>query len=140
MTRNRRHRLITVLVALVSLLFMQLLDHTDALSFDSPEETTLVTVLRYIEENYRSGSLGEIAHSMHYELTALSRLIKQKTGKTYTELVQEKRLSQAAWMLQNTDRRVEEISLAVGYENQSYFYRLFEARFGCAPRSYRLCK
>ena len=58
----------------------------------------------------------------------------------YTELLQEKRLSQAAWLLRNTGKRVDEIANAVGYENLSYFHRLFAARFGQSPKKYRDCK
>ena len=99
-----------------------------------------MSVLRYIEEHYRDGSLTEIAQGLYYELPSLSRLIRQKTGKNYTELLQEKRLSQAAWLLRNTDKKVDEIANAVGYENLSYFHRLFAGRFGLSPRQYRLCK
>ena len=51
-----------------------------------------------------------------------------------------KRLSQAAWLLRNTDQRVDDIALLTGYENISYFHRLFAARFGCTPRQYRIRK
>ena len=70
----------------------------------------------------------------------LSRLILKKTGRNYTELLQEKRMSQAAWLLRNTDKKVDEISFSVGYENVSYFHRLFTARFGMSPKKYRDCK
>ena len=65
---------------------------------------------------------------------------RQRTGKNYTELLQEKRLSQAAWLLRNTGKRVDEIANAVGYENLSYFHRLFAARFCQSPKKYRDCK
>ena len=55
-----------------------------------------------------------------------------------TELVQEKRLSQAAWLLRNTDKRVDEIANSVGYENISYFHRIFADRFGQSPRKFRV--
>ena len=129
-----------ILQSTMGLLFAQLLNHTDTLQFETPEQGAVVTVLRYIEERYADGSLGEIAERLHYELTYLSRLIRKSTGKNYTELLQEKRLSQAAWLLRNTDRKVDEISLSVGYENVSYFHRLFSARFGQSPKKYRDCK
>lgn len=119
------------------LLLAELLGHTEVLTFPSPEEEVLVRVLRYIEENYRSGSLSEISQNLHYELTSLSRLIRRKTGKNYTMLLQEKRLSQAAWLLKNTDKRVDEVAYLIGYENISYFHRLFAAHFGMSPREYR---
>ena len=106
----------------------------------SGEQETVLAVLRYIEERYRDGSLTEIAEQLHYEMTGLSRLIRQRTGKNYTALLQEKRLSQAVWLLMNTDRTVEEIAGLVGYENISYFYRLFEKTYGRSPRAFRICK
>ena len=126
-----------ILQSTMGLLFAQLLNHTDALQFESREQNALLSVLRYIEEHYADGSLGEIAARLHYDLPYLSRLIRQGTGRNYTELLQEKRLSQAAWLLRNTRRKVDEISLSVGYENVSYFHRLFAGRFGCSPKKYR---
>ena len=129
-----------ILQMTMGLLFAQLMNHTDALQFETQEQNAVISVLRYLEENYRDGSLTEIAGRLHYELPSLSRLIRQKTGKTYTELLQEKRLSQAAWLLRNTDKNVDEIARAVGYENLSYFHRLFAARYGLSPKKYRDCK
>ena len=129
-----------ILQSTMGLLFAQLLNHTDSMEFRTQEQNTVLYVLRYIEEHYADGSLGEIAENLHYELPYLSRLIRQATGQNYTQLLQEKRLSQAAWLLKNTDRNVDEISISVGYENISYFHRIFAARFGQSPRSYRMCK
>ena len=85
----------------VSLLFAQLLQHTQRAELST--QTLLLTVLGYIETHYADGSLSELARERHYELSTLSRLIRQQTGKSYTELVQEKRLSQAAWLLRHSD-------------------------------------
>ena len=129
-----------ILQMTMGLLFAQLMNHTEALQFETQEQNALISVLRYLEENYRDGSLTEVAGRLHYELPSLSRLIRQRTGKKYTELLQEKRLSQAAWLLRNTDKNVDEIANAVGYENMTYFHRLFQTRFGQTPRQYRACK
>ena len=128
-----------ILQMTMGLLFTQLVNHTDALQFETQEQNVTVSVLRYIEDHYRDGSLTDIAQRLHYELPSISRLIRQRTGKNYTELLQEKRLSQAAWLLRNTDTKVDEIANAVGYENISYFHRIFAARFNMSPRKYRLC-
>ena len=124
----------------MGLLFVQLLNHTDKLTVGNKEQDTIVWVLRYIEEHYADGSLTEIADMLHYDVTWLSREIKRRTGKTYTELLQEKRLSQAAWLLRNTSERVADIGCSVGYENLSYFHRIFAQHFGTSPKSYRDCK
>ncbi len=126
--------------ATMGLLFMQLLNHTDRLTVNNPEQELVLSVLRYMEEHYRDGSLTELADMLHYDTAWLSREIKRRTGKNYTQLVQDKRLSQALWLLKNTNKRVEDIADAVGYENLSYFYRIFTACYGQSPREIRICK
>ena len=88
-TPNRR----SICQTTMGLLFMQLLNHTDRLVYQTTEEAAIVRVLRYIEENYRTGSLTEIAGELHYDLYWFSREIKKQTGHTYKELLQEKRLT-----------------------------------------------
>lgn len=121
----------------MGLLFMQLLNHTDKLSHESREDKAVMDIFRYIEGNYQNGSLTEAAELLHYDFYWLSHEIKNRTGKTYTEHLQEKRLSQAAFLLKNTTLSVEEIAIAVGYENKSYFHKLFAGKFGSSPKKYR---
>ncbi len=121
----------------MGLLFMQLLNHTDKLVYESREDAAIMDIFRYIEENYKDGSLGEAAKLLHYDFYWLSHEIKNRTGKTYTEHLQEKRLSQAAFLLKNTTLSVEDVAIAVGYENKSYFHRIFTARFEITPKKYR---
>ena len=122
----------------MALLFMQLMGHTETLAMPNAEQAAIFKVLAYIESNYVSGSLTELAQQLHYDLYSLSREIKRKTGKNYTQLVQEKRLAQAAFLLKNTDRNVDDIANAVGYENMGYFHRIFKDVFDVSPRNYRL--
>ena len=121
----------------MALLFLQLMDHTETLHEDQ-ENAVVLRVLQYVEANYVAGSFAEIAELLHYDSSWLSREIKRKTGKTYTQLVQEKRLAQAAFLLKNTERNVSDISVAVGYENISYFHRIFAETYGKSPKQFRM--
>ena len=123
----------------MGLLLAQLLNYTDRLTTGVPEQEVIVGVLRYIEEHYADGSLTDVAKCLHYDTAWLSREIKRRTGKNYTQLVQDKRLSQASWLLKNTKHNVADIALSVGYENLSYFHRLFLAHFSVSPKQYRNC-
>lgn len=129
-----RHKMSQMTMAL---LFLQLTGHTEALLTDHQEDTAVFKVLRYIETSYDTGNFYEITEQLHCNPSWLSREIKRKTGKTYTHLIQEKRLAQAAFLLKNTDRNVADISIAVGYENVSYFHRLFAESYGKSPKHYR---
>ena len=121
----------------MGLLFVELLECTDTLEFSYEDQSILMKVLRYIEENYKNATLAEISKILCYERTSLSRLIKSKMRKNFTELLQEKRLSQASWFLLNTDKRIDEIANLVGYENMSYFHKLFYECYGKTPKKYR---
>jgi len=121
----------------MGLLLLQFINNADRLGFGDKEQSVIARVLKYIEENYREGSLSDIAELLHYDLYWLSREIKRKTGKTYTELLQEKRLLQAAYLLANTDIKVIDIAERVGYNNISYFHKIFASRFGMSPKKYR---
>ncbi len=120
-----------------ALLFTLLIGHTDRLYFQSPEQKAVFRVLNYIEGHYQNGSLAEISEALHYVPATLSRVIKRRTGKSFTDLLQDKRLAQAAWLLRNTQMSVDEISRAVGYENTGYFHQIFLARFGTSPKKHR---
>lgn len=54
----------------------------------------VLEVLRYIEEHYREGQLQNLAHALHCDPDWLSREFKRQTGKTFTELMQTRRLNQ----------------------------------------------
>lgn len=126
--------------ATMGLLFLQLMNCMDKLETDegSGRQKLIITVLSYIESHYRDGELSELAESLHYDVYWLSKEIKKRTGKTYTELLQAKRLGQAAYLLGTTSMSVMEVALAVGYDNISYFHRIFQKKYGCTPRAYRL--
>ncbi len=121
----------------MELLFLQLMSHTETLLNGGQEDEAVFQTLRYVESRYADGSFSELTQQLHYDASWLSREIKRKTGKTYTQLVQEKRLAQAAFLLKNTKRNVSDISQAVGYENISYFHRIFAAEYGRSPKHYR---
>ena len=124
----------------MALIFMQLISHTDKLIAELNEDTVVFKILDYIETNYIDGNLAEAAQIFHYDVCWLSREILRKTGKTFTQLIQEKRLYQAAFLLKNTNKSFSDISAAVGYENTSYFYKLFGLHFKMSPKEYRTKK
>jgi len=126
----------------MGLLFLQLMNHTDRMETGSAnqQQGIMISVLGYVEEHYRDGELSELARLLHYDLYWLSREIKRITGKNYTELVQEKRLNQAVYLLEHTTMSVMDIGMSVGYDNISYFHRIFQKRYGMTPRKYRIAK
>lgn len=126
--------------ATMGLLFLQLMNHMEHMetNTENRKQKLIIDVLGYIEENYRDGELTRLAGVLNYDVYWLSKEIKKLTGKNYTDLVQEKRLNQAAYLLKNTAMSVTDIGLMVGYDNLSYFHRIFQKYYGTTPRKFRL--
>ncbi|MBO5998776.1 MAG: helix-turn-helix domain-containing protein [Lachnospiraceae bacterium] len=124
----------------MGLLFLYLINHTETIrtSGSSYDQEMMIRLLSYIETEYKNAALSEFAGQNGIDNYTLSRLIKKNTGRTFKELLQEKRMSQACFLLKNTPLRVDDIAAAVGYDNTSYFHRLFLRTFGIQPRQYRI--
>ena len=122
--------------ATMGLLLLQLLNYTEDLE-EASGNGAVLAALREIEENYRTADLTRLAAELHVSLPYLSAAVHRATGRTFKELLLEKRLSKAAQLLRETRLTTQDIILAVGYENTSYFYRVFRARFGVTPKDYR---
>lgn len=124
----------------MGLLILHLANYTERIEMKNPkqyEQNLMFFVLRYIEENYKNGTLTELAGLMNQQITSLSRFIKKMSGSTFQQLLQQKRLNQAVFLLTTTKLTVEEIILAVGYDNTSYFYCIFREKYGMTPKNLR---
>ncbi|MBR1571873.1 MAG: helix-turn-helix domain-containing protein [Lachnospiraceae bacterium] len=137
---NKQNNKRSINQATMGLLLLQLMNYTEYVDVgkDNSGQELVMSVYKYVEENYRDGTFTDLAEQLHYDLHWLSKTIKQLTGKNYTELLQEKRMRQAAYLLRTSKLTVADIATAVGYENISYFHRLFQKTYGTSPRNYRL--
>jgi len=124
----------------MGLLFLQLLGLTDRLITNTPgssADNIVMQALGEIEQNYQTAELSNVAKKFGVSAAYVSSSVKELTGKTFKELLMEKRLTKAAAMLKNSNIPVNSIILSVGYENTSYFYRIFSAKYGMTPKEYR---
>lgn len=123
----------------MALLFLNLMNYTEKLA-SSKQEALVLSVLRYLDECYADSNLDRLAKQLNVDPSTISKEVHKKTGRTYIALLQEKRLSQAVYLLLNTDKKVADIAESVGYKNASYFHRIFLETYGVSPRIYRLQK
>ncbi len=123
----------------VGLLFLHLLQHTQELTIggDRFEDEVMMNVFSLIEDNYKEGELSDLCTKLDTDLYTISRIIKRRTGRNFTDLLQEKRLKYAAFLLTTTELPVTDISADVGYNNFSYFYKIFKKEYGITPKEYR---
>lgn len=94
-------------------------------------------VSEYIRQHFTSVTIRELSDTFHFQEDYFNRLIKNKTGMTYSAYVQKFRLEKAEQLLTASSKTVEEIAEAVGYHNKGYFYKIFQAQYKMTPSQYR---
>lgn len=130
----------TILQVSMGLIFLNLSRYAELINRDAPnssELNLLFSILNYIENNYQNGTMQSIVNSSGYPNYYISRLLKKHTGLNFKELLQKRKLQQAAYLLEHTILPVDLIIERIGYENSSYFYRKFREQYGCSPKEYR---
>lgn len=129
-----------VMQTTMGLLCMHLAYHTDRLNRGVQEKFDDMLVkesMEYINTQYQHASLTELADRLHQSRYSLSRLLKEKTGETFREMVLNKRFYRAQELLTESDLPINDVILSVGYENTSYFHRKFKEKYNMTPRRYR---
>lgn len=82
--------------------------------------------------------IDDVSRQSGYSKWHIQRKFKAVTGKTIASYIRNRKLTRAALALRKTNRRVLDIALSCGFDNQQTFTRMFRKRFGVAPGGYRL--
>lgn len=80
--------------------------------------------------------IADLAKSVGLSASRLSHLFKQETGESVLEHLNNKRLQQAALLMEHMGRSATEASLDVGFNNYNHFASLFRKSYGVSPRNY----
>lgn len=94
-------------------------------------------VLAYIDFHFKELKLETVAKHFNYNPNYLSNMLKKSIGKSFQEILLERRLLQATELLTSTDLTLESIALESGFPSTSYFFRQFKKHYKCTPKSYR---
>ncbi|MFC4772404.1 helix-turn-helix domain-containing protein [Enterococcus hermanniensis] len=94
-------------------------------------------LVAYIDLRLEQVTLEELADKFHFHPNYLSSLLKEKTGKTFTEWVLNQRIERCKNYLTQTDLTVQAIIERLGYKDKAFFYRRFKQIEGVTPRQYR---
>ena len=98
----------------------------------------LARVVRYVREHLTERlSLESAAAAAFLSPNYLAHLIKKESGRTFVELVTERRMEKARELLVHTDMRISEIAPAVGFTDEAYFSRRFRQCVGSSPQGFR---
>ena len=104
------------------------------------QDERLTEIINYINTNYLTVTLDELADQFHLSKPYLSKYIKDKSGKTFGELVKAVRMKKARTLLKGGNMTVEAIAENVGYQNVEHFNRLFKKKYGMTPVQFRNSK
>jgi len=98
----------------------------------------LARVLRYLRDELAGEpTLADAAEAASLSPNYLAHLVKKETGKTFTELLTERRLALAQELLLATGERIGEIARRCGFADEAYFARRFRQWHGMSPRAWR---
>lgn len=104
---------------------------------DPKEEQRINRIYRYVAEHYTEAiDLRTVADLANLTVPAFCRYFKRMTHLTFTDFVNEYRVSQARQRL-HTDQPIATIGTDVGYTNLSHFNKTFKALTGQTPSAYR---
>ena len=99
---------------------------------------TIYRVMDYIKSNYGSKiSLEEIAASVHLSASHLSGMFRKETGQTISAYLSYVRIEKSKQLLKTSEIPIAQIGALCGFEDQSYFTRVFKQQTGLSPKKYR---
>lgn len=107
----------------------------------SPDESRIKDAILYIQNHYPEAiTLDDIAASIHVSKSECCRCFKRAVNLTPFEYLMRYRILQAADRILQNDRNttsISELAASVGFNNTSYFNKLFKKYFNCTPTEYR---
>ena len=129
--------------ALMTELFIELLReelHSKTLpelSSSGPQDTVHI-LIKYLQYHCADASLSDAAAVCNYSERQISRILREETGCSFTQLRQKMRLKKACELLKNPALSLGRIAGSTGFASESYFCRMFKAEYRMTPTEYRV--
>lgn len=117
------------------------IENSKKMSLLSPDESRVKDAILYIYEHYSEQiTLEDIAASIHVSKSECCRCFKRAVNVTPFEYLTRYRILQAAEKILQNDRTaisISELASSVGFNNTSYFNKLFKQFLNCTPTEFR---
>ncbi len=127
------NELLSVAESLIELITKNMLT-----SIYSGRSQIVTKALQFINKNYREKiSLKDIETNLHDKSTYFSTLYKQEMGVTFTDYLNSLKIEHACQLLSGTNLSIIDVSLSTGFDDQSYFTKVFKKAKGMTPKAYR---
>lgn len=108
-------------------------------NYNNQEYSRLVRdVINYIQLHLEEElSLNILAEHFGKNASVLSNAFSKEMGQSLTRYIQQSRIAEAVKLFNSTELTVSEVALSVGYQDFSYFSKLFSKHVGCSPKEYK---
>ena len=135
--RNYAAEEATHLLAVLIITVQRLIEDIES-SVMSKQNETIKQIKQYIDENYAEEiSINEIAEKFYINVSALTRNFKTMYGYAPIQYLNRRRIGEAQTLLIDTDKSITDIAFEVGYNDRSYFHKVFVKVMGMSPKRYR---
>ena len=94
----------------------------------------IIETLNYAEEM----SLSVLANKYHVDSSYLSKMFSQEMGESLILYITNKRIEKAKEYMKNSEISLADVAFMVGYDDYTYFSRVFKKSTGMNPRNYRI--
>ena len=107
--------------------------------YSEAEGNRMRYVMQFIlTQSQKNISLNDVSEVANMSKEAFCRFFKERTGKTFTEFLNELRINKACHLLQETDLSISQAAYQAGFQNLSYFNRVFKKFRGETPKEFRI--
>ncbi len=122
----------------VSKKLIELISQNSMRSVYNGNSQIIATALQFISKNFKEKiSLKDIETNLHVNPSYFSTLFKNEMGITFTDYINSLKVEYACSLLTNSNLSIIDISLLTGFDDQSYFTKVFRKAKGVTPRAYR---
>ncbi|WP_410513598.1 AraC family transcriptional regulator [Paenibacillus sp. BR2-3] len=113
-------------------------NHSQSDGADTTKINRLKKIILYIQDNYREPiRTRDLSELVPMSEGQFCRFFKAMTRKTPVDYINSYRIRQAADLLQQSERKISDIALEVGFDNASYFIKVFRKAMKCSPSEFR---
>lgn len=103
------------------------------------KDAVVTYIIDYIADNYdKDLSLDSLGNIVHLHPAYLSKVFKETKGIGLLAYVTDVKMNKAAELLVDSDMKIRDIVLKVGYHKEQHFTKLFKNKYGITPKEYRL--